>query len=303
MAKSSHLYPHFQASTTPTAKDTEIYAIHGGNGPPLLLLHGFPQTHLLWHKVAPELSKHYTLIIPDLRGYGDSSKPTTDPNNHSHYSKSAMAADCVALMDSRNYPTFYVCGHDRGARVAHSLCVNFPQRVKKCILLDICPTKAMYAATDRSLAQAYWHWFFLIQPAPFPEDAITAAAASSVFASKLLLHRDVHGEAYDAYAKQFTHWPTVHAMCEDYRASAKEDIEEQTADEAARKKIRCPLRVLWGTQGVVEKMFDARREWEKASEEGMVDDGICALDCGHFIPEERPEELVRHVVEFFRDSV
>ncbi|KAL8737015.1 MAG: hypothetical protein Q9181_002102 [Wetmoreana brouardii] len=213
MAKASHLYPQFQASITSTAKNTEIYVVHGGNGPPLLLLHGFPQTHLLWHKVAQELSKHYTLIIPDLRGYGYSSKPTSpDPNDHSHHSKSAMAADCVALMDSCDYPTFYICGHDRGARVAHSLCVNFPQRVKKCILLDICPTRAMYAATDRSFAQAYWHWFFLIQPTPFPEDAITAAA--SVFASKSLLQRDILGEAYDEYAKQFTDWPTVHAMCE-----------------------------------------------------------------------------------------
>ncbi|CAL8585004.1 hypothetical protein XPA_010586 [Xanthoria parietina] len=285
----------------PVGNDITIAGVRNGQGPPLLLLHGFPQNHLIWHKVAPKLIQNFTLIIPDLRGYGASSKPTSkDTNDHSLYSKSTMATDMVSLMDSLNYPKFHICAHDRGARLAHKLCIDHPDKVEKCILLDICPTKAMYTASQHPFALLYWHWFFLTQAAPFPEDVIGAAPA--LFARKTLPSKALYGEtAYAAYAAQFEDAETVHGMCEDYRASAKEDIEEQKADEAAGRKIRCPLRVLWGTEGVVGKLFDAKAEWRRVCVEGALDEeGSFAVEGGHFIPEERPEDVVRCVLEFFR---
>ncbi|KAL8685292.1 MAG: hypothetical protein Q9218_007857, partial [Villophora microphyllina] len=159
----------------------------------------------------------------------------------------------------------------------------------KCMLLDICPSKAMYNGTNKEFAQAYWHWFFLIQPAPFPEDAITAAP--SVFACKAFYDRDIHGEAYEHYVEQFKDWDTVHGMCEDYRASSKEDIDQQTKDEEVGRKIKCLIRVLWGKGGVVDRLFDPRREWERVSEKGCVDEGSCAMESGHYVPEEAPEDL------------
>ncbi|KAL8765677.1 MAG: hypothetical protein Q9209_007315 [Squamulea sp. 1 TL-2023] len=306
MAPLSPLFPNSEPFNIQVSIDITITGVRHGNGPPLLLLHGFPQTHMIWHKVAPQLSKHFTLIIPDLRGYGSLSKPTsTNPEDHSLYSKSTMAADLVKLMDHFNYSTYHMCGHDRGARVAHQLCINYPEKVRKCILLDICPTKAMFAATKHPFAQLYWHWFFLTQPAPFPEDVITAAPRA--FAEKTLAYPGGGGKyiynetAYAAYAKQFEDRETVHAMCEDYRAAAKEDIAEQTADEEAGRKIQCPLRVLWGKKGVVEMLFDAKAEWRKVCAEGALDEeGSYATESGHFIPEERPEDVVRNCMEFFR---
>ncbi|KAL8868034.1 MAG: hypothetical protein Q9198_008316, partial [Flavoplaca austrocitrina] len=236
----SPLYPGFKHFNIPVGNDITIAGVRSGIGPPLLLLHGFPQTHLIWHRIAPSLLEHFTLIIPDLRGYGSSSKPAaTSPNDHSLYSKSTMAADMVALMQEINYQKFYICGHDRGARVAHKLCIDYPEKVIKCILLDICPTKAMFLAARHPFAQLYWHWFFLAQTSPFPEDAI--AAAPPVFARKTLATPELYDAvAYKAYAAQFEDRATVHAMCEDYRAAAKEDIEEQFADEEAGRKIQCP---------------------------------------------------------------
>ncbi|KAL8875071.1 MAG: hypothetical protein Q9198_006518, partial [Flavoplaca austrocitrina] len=236
----SPLYPDYSPFNIPVANEITIAGVLSGTGPPLLLLHGFPQTHLIWHRVTPSLLEHFTLIIPDLRGYGSSSKPTsTNPGDHSLYSKSTMAGDMVALMQKLNYQKFYICGHNRGARVAHKLCIDHPDKVDKCILLDICPTKAMFLAARHPFAQLYWHWFFLSQPPPFPEDVIAAAPAT--FARKTLAALELYDEvAYNAYAAQFEDKATVHAMCEDYRAAAKEDIEEQMADEEAGRKIQCP---------------------------------------------------------------
>ncbi|KAL8849069.1 MAG: hypothetical protein Q9221_005913 [Calogaya cf. arnoldii] len=297
----SSLYPEYESFSISVGNNINIAGVRNGNGPPLLLLHGFPQTHLIWHKVAPSLLKSFTVVIPDLRGYGSSSKPpSTNPNDHSLYSKSTMAADIVALMDNLGFPKYYICAHDRGARVAHQLCIDHPEKVEKCILLDICPTKAMYTNAKHPFSLLYWHWFFLTQASPFPEDVITASP--SAFAQKTLGSQDFYGEeAYQAYAAQFEDRATVHAMCEDYRASAKEDIEQQVADEEAGKKIQCPLSVLWGKEAVVEKLFDAKAEWRKVCDEGVLDeDGSYAVEGGHYVPEGRPEDVVRCVMEFFR---
>ncbi|KAL8840993.1 MAG: hypothetical protein Q9176_003565 [Flavoplaca citrina] len=299
--EASPLYPDYLPFNLPVGNDITIAGVRSGTGPPLLLLHGFPQTHLIWHRVAPPLLDSFTLIIPDLRGYGSSSKPAaTNPDHHSLYSKSTMAGDMVALMQELNYQKFYICGHDRGARVAHKLCIDYPEKVIKCILLDICPTKSMFLAARHPFAQLYWHWFFLAQAAPFPEDVITASPAA--FARKTLVAQESYDEvAYKAYAAQFEDRATVHAMCEDYRAAAKEDMEEQIADEEAGRKIQCPLRVLWGKEAVVEKLFDARAEWRKVCVEGALDEeGSFAVEGGHFIPEERPGDVLRCILDFFR---
>lgn len=278
----------------------------GGNGPPLLLLHGFPQTRVIWHKVAPALAKTFSLVIPDLRGYGSSSKPaTSDSADHSLYGKGEMAADMAKVMESLGYTSYFVVGHDRGGRVTHQLCADYPQRVKKCILLDIAPTLAMLEATDQVIATAYWHWFFLIQPAPFPEDAMLSAP--EVFSRKMLrgLPRGSGGNgifthaAYEEYRKVFRDKDTVHGMCEDYRAAAVLDIQAQKEALEKGQKIKVPVLVLWGNAGLVEKKFNAVREWERFFEEGMVDGRSRGLDSGHYIPEECPDELVEDIERFF----
>ncbi|KAL8950571.1 MAG: hypothetical protein Q9222_003405 [Ikaeria aurantiellina] len=304
----SLFYQDFQDFTTTDSEGVSIRGIRCGSGPPLLLLHGFPQTNIIWHRVVPQLISHYTLIIPNNRGRGSSSRPSSpDPNNHSLYAKSTMAKDFINLMDKSGYggsTKFSICGHDRGARIAHKLCIDFPDRVDKCMLLDICPTNAMYTAPAQQIALSYWHWFFFAQRFPFPEEAVTANPA--LWAEKCLL--DLAGDqksffgdaAYQVYAQQFSDRETVHSICEDQRAASREDIEEQKADEEAGRKIKCPVRVLWGKEGVVEKYFDAKKEWAKVTEDGLVDEKSCALPSGHFIPEEVPEELVRHIKDFFR---
>lgn len=300
----AHLYAGFKAFDTPVSPIITIHGIQAGSGPPILLLHGFPQTHLIWHKIASRLTQHYKVIIIDIRGYGASSKPVAPqdkPNDHSLYAKSAMAQDCASLMTTLGHDTFFVCGHDRGGRVAHKLCVDHPDRVRKCLVLDICPTKAMYEATNMAFAQAYFHWFFLAQPPPFPEEMILAspeAMAMKCFGG-VPNWREVFSETFEEYIAVFKDRATVHAMCEDYRASAQEDIRESTIDIQVGRRIKCPFMVLWGKRGVIEKMFDAKVEWAKVCEPDLVDQRSCALDCGHFVPEEKPDELLKHIGDFF----
>jgi len=221
-------------------------------GPPLLLLHGAPQTHLIWHRIADRLAEDYTVVATDLRGYGASGKPAGLPD-HANYSKRVMAADQIAVMRSFSFEHFFICAHDRGARVAHRLCVDHPQRVTSAMFLDIAPTLAMYERTDLLFATAYFHWFFLIQPAPFPETLL--GAAPSVYVEKLMGSRHAglapfSPEVLRAYKDALAHPGAVHAMCEDYRASATIDLEHDRADLAAGCKVTCPLRVLWGEHGV-----------------------------------------------------
>ncbi|HUX23070.1 MAG TPA: alpha/beta hydrolase [Burkholderiales bacterium] len=289
----SALFPGFERRQIAVSGAT-INLVHGGQGPALLLLHGYPQTHCIWHKIAPRLAQNYTVVAPDLRGYGDSSKPAGLPD-HSNYSKRALALDQVEVMQALGYPEFHLVGHDRGARVAHRLALDHPERVKKLVVLDICPTRSMYARTDRAFAKAYFHWFLLIQPAPFPE---TLIGADPEFFIKYQMGRRYGGlkafapEAMAEYLRCFSDPAAIHASCEDYRAAESIDLEHDSADEASR--LSCPVLALWGRHGVIEQQFDCLAEWRALAREVHGE----ALDCGHYLPEERPEEVARQLESF-----
>lgn len=290
------LFPGFRPLRIDTAAGISIAGVQGGAGPPLLLLHGHPQTHAIWHKVAPVLREHFTVVACDLRGYGDSSKPRGD-QDHANYSKRSMAADMLAVMRALGFARFRVMAHDRGARVAHRLMADHPQAVERAVLLDIAPTLAMYEGTTEAFARAYWHWFFLIQPAPLPERLIEADPAAYV--------RDVMGRRsaglapFDAralaeYARCLALPGTAHGICEDYRAAAGIDLEHDRADRAAGRRIDTPLLALWGGHGVVQRCFDPLPEWRKVATRVEGE----ALDCGHYIPEEAPEALLARALPF-----
>ena len=281
------------------AGGVEILAAVGGSGPPLLLLHGFPQTHLMWRKVTPALAEHYTVVATDLRGYGDSSKPPGDPE-HLNYSKRVMAADQAAVMSALGFERFLVCGHDRGARVAHRLAVDHFHRVVRLAVLDIAPTLAMYRATDMAFARAYYHWFFLIQPAPFPESVIGAAPAQFLRHHMGGRHAGLAPflpEALDEYERCFSDPATVQACCEDYRAAAGIDLVHDEADIAAGRRLGCPVLALWGAHGVIGRQFDALACWRAVADD--VRGG--AFDCGHYLAEELPNDLLSQLLPFLRE--
>lgn len=293
------IYKTFTPQTIPITPTISIYALTSSPSstkPPLLLLHGFPQNLLIWHHITPHLIPLYTLILLDLRGYGKSSKPPGGEENPKEYSKSTMATDCVTVMTKLGHEKFYICAHDRGARVAHKLCTQYPERVMKAILLDIAPPLAMYPQTDMAFAKAYWHWFFLIQKAPFPETLMVKSAREWITMCGLNGFKE---ECVKSYIAQVGDEETAHGMCEDYRAGAGIDLEEAREDVEKARKVECPLRVLWGRGGVIEKQFDALGEWKKVSREGVVSGEN--VDSGHFIPEEAPEVVVKHIKEFLRD--
>jgi haloacetate dehalogenase len=268
--------------------------------PPLLLLHGYPQSHLIWHRVAPRLIDRFSLVIPDLRGYGASDKPPGGAD-HSGYAKRVMASDQLGVMQALGFEHFGLCGHDRGARVGHRLAVDHPRAVRRLMLLDISPTLTMYEGTDRTFAEAYWHWFFLIQPAPFPETMI-GAAPEAFLARKTAAwgsHAQVFApEAYAAYLAGIRDPATVHAMCEDYRAAATIDLEHDRADRAAGVGLACPVRVLWGERGVVHRCFSPVRDWRAVTDPGQPVSGR-SVPGGHYIPEELPDLLADEIVAFF----
>ncbi|MEA5511048.1 alpha/beta hydrolase [Crocosphaera sp. UHCC 0190] len=274
--------------------DININLIKGGKGYPILLLHGYPQTHAMWHKIAPKLADNFTVIAPDLRGYGDSDKPQGTVN-HDNYSKRIMAKDQVEVMTQLGYHKFYLVGHDRGARVAHRLTLDYPDKVKKLVLLDIAPTYEMYTQTDQEFATAYYHWFFLIQPFPFPETLINQN--SDYFLTHCLHSWGKNKSAFteevmEEYLRCFRDPQTIHGTCEDYRAAATIDLEHDQSD--INKKIECPVLVLWGKKGVIEKKYDVRESWQKR---GINVQGK-AINCGHFLPEEAPEETCQGIKEF-----
>ena len=274
----------------------EINFATGGSGPPVLLLHGHPQTHVVWREVAPLLVESgYSVVAPDLRGYGDSEKPSSD-RNHMPYSKRVMAEDQIKLMQYLQHEKFYVVGHDRGGRVAHRLCLDFPNFVKKWVVLDIAPTKTMYDLTDREFATSYFWWFFFIQPYDFPERLIGSDP-------EYFLRHHINGQIkvdgsgpegiFKEYLRTYMKPSTIHAICEDYRASATIDLEHDLIDEGER--INAPLLALWGDMSVVGKLYDVKDTWQKKA----VDVDGFGLPCGHSIPEECPKELVKLLLNFF----
>jgi len=279
------------------ANGVQIAAVVGGSGPPLLLLHGYPQTHAIWHKVAPRLAQRFTVVATDLRGYGDSAKPPTTPD-HAPYSKREMARDQVEAMRALGFERFFLAGHDRGARVAHRLAADHGQAVRRAAFLDIAPTLAMYEQTNQAFATAYWHWFFLIQPPPFPE---TLIGANPQYLLKTVFRAWSRKEAAQAfapaalaeYARCFATPQAIHATCEDYRASAGIDLEQDRAD--LERKLTCPLLVLWGESGWVGRAYDPPALWR----ERATDVRGHAVPGGHFLPEEAPQETLAALEAFF----
>ena len=292
-------FPGFeQKRVTVSSEDgpIEIACQVGGSGPPLLLLHGFPQTKAIWEIVSPELAKNFTVIAPDLRGYGQSSKPH-GKEDHSTYSKRSVASDQHALMQALGYSQFFLLGHDRGGRVSHRLAMDFPDSVLRLMVLDISPTLTMYENTTMEFARGYWHWFFLIQPEPIPE---TLIAANPEFWIKQHMGRHAGTgiftpERWAEYLAGVSDPQTMHAMCEDYRAAATIDLVHDRSDRAAGKKLTMPLRVLWGEHGLVNQCFKPIDDWKAVAHEVSGQ----TVPCGHYIPEERPTELIAEAKAFF----
>ena len=288
-----NLFPGFRQKRVRTSGAT-INLVIGGSGSPVLLLHGYPQTHAMWHKVAPQLARDYTVICADLRGYGDSSKPRGVPG-HANYSKRAMARDMAEVMAELGYMGFHVVGHDRGGRVAHRLARDYPKRVRSLTVLDISPTLKMYQSTSRAFAKAYYHWFFLIQEAPLPEKLLQGHVPWYIL-SRLGRGPSKLGRfdkrAVAEYVRAFKDPRTIHATCEDYRAAATIDLVHDRKD--LKKKLRMPLLALWGRQGVIAALFDCLADWREVA----TDVRGRALQCGHFIPEEKPKELLAELRRF-----
>lgn len=263
--------------------------------PALLLLHGYPETHAMWHKLAPRLQDAFSLAIPDLRGYGDSGKPPSAPEA-ANQSKRAMAQDMAELMSELGHTRFHVAAHDRGARVTHRLCLDHPDRVRSACVMDIAPTAATFALTDQALATTYFHWFFLIQQAPLPERMIGAdpAAWLNGCLSRWSLGNEAafDPEVVAEYVRCFSDPEAIRASCDDYRAAAGIDLRHDAADADAR--IRCPLLVLWGAKGFVGRSYDVLALWR----ERAVDVQGAGLDCGHFLPEEKPDEVAGNLLRF-----
>lgn len=279
---------------------TSVSCRFGGrpDGPTLMLVHGSPQTHVMWRRVAELLRDDYFLLLPDLRGYGDSA-PATDRPDHAGYSKRTMARDLIGVADALGRDRIFLAGHDRGGRVGHRLALDHPDRVAKLCVIDIAPTLDMYEATDVAFATAYYHWFHLIQPSPLPEQMIEGSARAYLHASLGGLGSDglthVEPEALQEYERCFTP-KTIHAICEDYRASAGIDLDHDRESRGRRDKIQCDLHVVWGQAGVVNRLFQPMALWE-AQCAGKVSGEV--VPAGHFIPEQLPEQTAEILLTFF----
>jgi haloacetate dehalogenase len=284
----------FEAARFRTTDDTEIHLRHAGHGPPLLFLHGYPQTHAMWHEVAPAFCERFHVVCADLRGYGDSSKPAGSAD-HASYAKRTMATDMIDVMQQLGFGQFAVAGHDRGGRVAHRMALDHPERVSKLCVMDIAPTLHMYEQTDQHFATGYYHWFFLIQPDGLPERLI--GADPDYFLDYTLEHWSARRNAFDPdavaeYRRCFRDPRTIHASCEDYRAAATIDLEHDRS--TLEQRIDCPLLVLWGEHGFVNRLYDVPEAWRPRARtlEGK------AIDSGHFLPEEAPDEVTAALLEF-----
>jgi haloacetate dehalogenase len=286
-------FPGFERRRIATS-GAEINLVTGGSGPPLLLLHGYPQTHIMWRKIAPDLAREFTLVIPDLRGYGDSSKPPAGAD-FAAYSKRALAQDQVETMRALGFERFSVAGHDRGARVTHRLLRDHPERIERAALLDIVPTLYRFETIDQKAATGSFHWFFLIQPHPFPERLI--AAECELFLRKMLGLSGTAGahepEAHAEYLRCFSNPETIRATCDEYRAGASIDLEHDRADRG--KKVEMPLLILWGRRSGQGSGYDMLAVWR----EHAGDVRGHAIESGHFIPEEKPDETRRALRDFF----
>jgi haloacetate dehalogenase len=283
----------FKQTRVPTS-GAEINVKTAGQGPPLLLLHGYPQTHVMWHKIAPKLAERFTVVLTDLRGYGDSAKPPSD-DDHAPYSKRAMAQDQVEVMAALGFERFSAVGHDRGARVVHRMALDHPERVSKAAVLDIAPTLTMYERADMAFASAYYHWFFLIQPYDLPERLI-GNDPHYYLDKKIGKWSKTEGcfapDAIAEYKRCFADPATIHATCEDYRAAAGIDLAHDRAD--LERKIACPVLALWGAEGVIERTYDTLAVWRERAEEVSGK----ALPCGHFLAEEAPQATLAELLAF-----
>jgi haloacetate dehalogenase len=273
------------------AGEVQVRVRHGGSGPPLLLLHGNPQTHAMWHLIAPQLAEDFTIVATDLRGYGDSSKPPTMPN-HSPYSKREMAKDQVEVMRKLGFERFSVCGHDRGGRVAYRMALDHPDRVTKLAVLDIIPTGEAFRRANMAFGLGYWHWFFYAQPYNVPERFLAIDPDEHLLEGRRHLFSP---EALEDYLRCFRNPQTRHAICEDYRAAATLDFDHDEADRQARRRIGCPVLTLWGRQGSLEEWYDVVGIWREWADDVQGR----AIDCGHYLPEEAPEETHAELRAFF----
>jgi haloacetate dehalogenase len=289
-------FPGFEQRRIATS-GAEINLVTGGSGPPLLLLHGYPQTHVMWRKIAPRLAREFTLVIPDLRGYGDSSKPPGGPDQAA-YAKRALAQDQVDVMAALGFERFRVAGHDRGARVTHRLLRDHPQSIERAAVLDIVPTLYRFETIDQKAATGSYHWFFLIQPSPFPERMIGAEAEYYLRHSLGLDRRPeaLEPEVFAEYFRCFGNPETIRATCDEYRAGASIDLEHDRADRG--KKVTMPLMVLWGRRSGQGSGYDVLSVWREHAENVSGQ----AIDSGHFIPEEAPEEAYAALRGFFTAS-
>lgn len=277
------------------AGEVTINAVVGGSGPPLLLLHGYPQTHVMWRKIAPALAQRFTVVASDLRGYGDSDKPAGD-DRHERYSKRSMARDQVRLMEALGFNRFQVAGHDRGGRVTHRMCLDHADRVERAAVLDIVPTHTIFATLNKAVAYGYYHWLFLSQPYDLPERLI--GSDPGYFLERKMGHWSAgmggfEPAAMHEYRRCFSDPATIHASCEDYRAAITIDLEHDEAD--IDVMIGCPLLVLWGGKGLMHKCYDVLDTWKSKARDVRGK----AIDCGHFLPEESPDDTLAMLQDFF----
>lgn len=265
-----------------------------GDGPPVLLLHGHPQTHVMWHRIAPQLAQSYTVVCADLRGYGDSSKPTTT-SDHEPYSKRAMARDQVEVMQALGFERFAVVGHDRGGRCAYRMALDHPERIIALSVLDILPTAEHFQRTDMAFAMGYWHWFFLAQPYDLPERLIAGDPDAFYLRRGRSMFEDA---ALAEYRRCFTDPATIHAMCEDYRAGATIDMRLDQLDQKAGRRIACPVLALWGLKNGLERWYDVCAVWRDWADD-VQGHGI---DCGHYLAEEAPDATLAALEPFLAQA-